>query len=129
LVHHADLIATIAEILGAQLPDDAGEDSFSLLPILKGSDRPVRQHAVSTACNGLPSFRAGHWKYVANAEPELYKLDEDIAESQNVAARHPEQLQSMRESFEKLIRAGRSTPGVPQKNDIKVIRYPKVAGE
>ncbi|MEY2726190.1 MAG: hypothetical protein RLZZ458_2057 [Planctomycetota bacterium] len=129
LVHHADLIATIAEILGAQLPDDAGEDSFSLLPILKGSDHPVRQHAVSTACNGLPSFRAGHWKYVANAEPELYKLDEDIAESQNVAARHPEQLQSMRESFEKLIRAGRSTPGVPQKNDIKVIRYPKVAGE
>jgi len=31
----------------------------------------------------------------------------------------------MQTSFEKLIRAGRSTPGAPQKNDIKVVRYPK----
>jgi hypothetical protein len=31
----------------------------------------------------------------------------------------------MQAAFEKLIRAGRSTPGTPQKNDIKVVRYPK----
>jgi len=37
LVHHADVMATIADILGTQIPDNAGEDSYSLLPLLKGS--------------------------------------------------------------------------------------------
>jgi hypothetical protein len=38
---------------------------------------------------------------------------------------HPERVIAMQEAFEKLIRAGRSSPGIPQKNDIKVVRYPK----
>jgi hypothetical protein len=33
----------------------------------------------------------------------------------------------MQTAFEKLIRAGRSTRGAPQKNDIRVTRYPKPA--
>ncbi|MBM3855957.1 MAG: arylsulfatase, partial [Verrucomicrobia bacterium] len=32
LVHQADVIATLADILGSSLPANAGEDSFSLLP-------------------------------------------------------------------------------------------------
>lgn len=43
----------------------------------------------------------------------------------NVAPLHPERVKTMQAAFEKLIRAGRSTPGAPQKNDIKVVRYPK----
>lgn len=125
LVHHADLIATLAEILGTPLPENAAEDSFSLLSLLKGSDHAVRTHAVSTACNGLPSYRVGNWKYIAAPEPELYNLEIDLAESQNLAAQQPNRLQAMQDDFEKLIRAGRSTPGKPQKNDIKVVRYPK----
>ncbi len=50
LVHQADLISTFAEIFGQKLPDNAGEDSFSLLPLLQGSDQPIRNHAVS--CSG-----------------------------------------------------------------------------
>ena len=42
LVHQADLLATIAEILGTTLPDNAGEDSVSLLPLFRGADQPVR---------------------------------------------------------------------------------------
>lgn len=127
LVHHADLIATLAEILAIPLPETAAEDSFSLLPLLSGSDRPIRTHAVSTACNGLPGYRDGSWKYIATPDPELYNLETDPAESQNLASQHPDRVQSMRNQFEKLIRDGRSTPGTPQKNDIKVVRYPKIA--
>jgi hypothetical protein len=67
---------------------------------------------------------------VATASPELYQLDEDPAEAVNLAAQHPERLREMQAAFEKLIRAGRSTPGTPQKNDVRVTRYPKKkAGE
>jgi arylsulfatase A-like enzyme len=125
LVLQADTIATLAEILGTTLPENAGEDSFSLMPLLKGEDRPIRTNAVNTACGGTPSYREGAWKYVAQAKPELYNLDEDLAESMNVAPLHPDRLKAMQAAFEKLIRAGRSTPGTPQKNDIKVVRYPK----
>ena len=115
----------MAEILGAKLPENGGEDSFSLVPLLQGVDRPIRTGAVNTASNGTPSFRAGEWKYVAAAEPELYNLDEDLAEPTNVAAQHPERVKAMQAAFEQVIRAGRSTPGAPQKNDITVVRYPK----
>lgn len=124
LVHHADLLATLAEILNTPLPPNAGEDSFSLLPLLNGSTRPTRQFAVSTACNGLPSFRDQNWKYIATPTPQLYHLDADLAESTNLAQNHPERLASMRDTFEKIIRTGRSTPGPAQKNDIRVTRYP-----
>jgi len=126
-VLQADTIATMAEILGFKLPENAGEDSFSLMPLLKGEDRPIRTNAVNTACGGTPSFRDGPWKYVAHAVPELYNLDEDLAESMNVAPLHPDRVKAMQAAFEKLIRAGRSTAGAPQKNDIKVVRYPKAA--
>jgi arylsulfatase A len=52
LVHQADVMATLAEILGSTLPETAGEDSFSLLPLLRGGQTPIRQHAVSCAANG-----------------------------------------------------------------------------
>jgi arylsulfatase A-like enzyme len=126
-VLQSDTIATMAEILGFKLPENAGEDSFSFMPLLKGEDRPIRTNAVNTACGGTPSFRDGPWKYVANAKPELYNLDEDLAESMNVAPLHPDRVKSMQAAFENLIRSGRSTPGPPQKNDIKVVRYPKAA--
>lgn len=125
LVLQADTMATMAEILGVKLPENAGEDSFSLMPLLHGEDRPIRTNAVNTACGGTPSFRDGPWKYVAAAKPELYHLEEDLAETMNVAPLHPERVKAMQAAFEKLIRAGRSTPGAPQKNDLRVVRYPK----
>jgi len=125
LVQQADIMATLAAILGVSLPDNAGEDSFSLLPLLRGSDQPIRSTAVNTACNGLPSYREGAWKYVATPIPELYHLDDDPAESVNLAQQRPDRLQEMQAAFEKIIRAGRSTPGAPGKNDVRVVRYPK----
>lgn len=127
LVQQADTLATIAEILGKKLPDTAGEDSFSFLPLLKGEDRPIRPHAINTACGGTPSFREGDWKYIATTEPELYNLVDDPAESRNLASQFPDRVQQMQTSFESVIRAGRSTPGTPQKNDVRVARFPKPA--
>jgi arylsulfatase A-like enzyme len=136
LVHQADLLATVAEILGTKLPDDAGEDSFSLLPLLKGGTAAVRTHAVSCSIRGVPAVRLGSWKYIAAPgsggwgggddaiEPvQLYDLAADIGETRNLAAAHPDRLAELQALLEKLITDGRSTPGSPQPNDVAVVRH------
>ncbi len=131
LVHHADLIATLAEVVGTKLPADAGEDSFSLLPLLRGSTAPIRKNAVSCAVNGVPGYRSGDWKLVLAPDPkagtdvELYDLKTDLGEARNVAAAHPAQVAAMRAEFEALITLGRSTPGAPRPNDVEVRRFPQ----
>jgi arylsulfatase A len=130
LAHQADIIATVAEVLGARLPDNAGEDSFSLLPLLRGRDEPVRPTAVSCASSGVPGLRRGPWKLILQPDPkaktdvQLYNLDDDLGETTNLAAEKPELVAQMRALMEKLITEGRSTPGPKQKNDVTVRRYP-----
>jgi arylsulfatase A len=132
LVHQADLIATVADILSTKLPDNAGEDSFSLLPLLKGEDKPVRDHAVSCASSGIPGLRYGPWKLILARDPktktevQLYNLDDDIGETTNLATEKPETVGEMEMLvlMDKLILHGRSTPGAKQKNDVEVRRYP-----
>jgi arylsulfatase A-like enzyme len=136
LVHQADFLATLAEILGAKLRENAGEDSFSLLPLLKGGNKPVREHAVSCAINGVPGLRVGPWKLIpapeartaaqGQARPgvQLYNLAEDLGETNNLAATQPARVAQMNTLLEKVIADGRSTPGTPQKNDVAVRRFP-----
>lgn len=64
LVHQADFLRTFADALGVSLPDGAGEDSFSLMPLLKGEDKPIRDNAVSASIGGVPAVRSGAWKYI-----------------------------------------------------------------
>jgi arylsulfatase A len=131
LVHQADLMATLAEILDTTLPENAGEDSFSFLPLLKGRDEPVRTHAVSCACAGTPGLRQGPWKLVLAADDEtktpvqLYNLDADLGETTNVAAAQPQLVAQLRGVMERFIVEGRTTRGARQKNDVKVRRYPQ----
>lgn len=124
LVHQADLIRTFADILGATLPDDSAEDSHSMLPLLKGENRPIRQHAVSTAASGVPGVRSGLWKYIP-APSQLYNLADDLGETKNLAEAMPGKVAEMQALLEKLITDGRSTPGTSQKNDVEVVRHPR----
>ena len=131
-VHQADLLATLAEMWGVKLSDTAGEDSFSLLPLLRADDRPARPHGVSTACNGVPSVRRGPWKLILQGDPktgtevQLYNLDTDLGETRNLAAENPTLVVDMRALLEQLIASGRSTPGPSQENDARVRRYPLI---
>jgi arylsulfatase A len=136
LVQQSDLIATFAEVLGTPLPDNAGEDSVSLMSLLKGGDQPVRKNAVSTSIGGTPALRSGTWKYIPapgsggwgkggdQSQPvQLYNLADDLGETKNLAAAMPEKVGEMKVLLEKLITDGRSTPGAAQKNDVEVKRY------
>lgn len=59
-----DLLATCAELVGAPLPDDAGEDSISNLPLLLGRPYPKPLHPViiHQASNGSLGITKGKWK-------------------------------------------------------------------
>ena len=129
-------MATLAEVLGAPLSDNAGEDSFSLIPLLKGSSEPVREHAVSTSGSGTPGVRHGQWKYIPirgsegwgkggdQSQPiQLYNLANDIGETNNLAAQKPERVAQMQALLEELITNGRSTSGPKQPNDVQVRRH------
>ncbi len=138
LVQQADLMATFAAVFSATLPAAAGEDSFSLLPLFKGEDRPIRVTAVNCSIGGVPAVRQGKWKYIPapgsggwgkggdQSQPvQLYNLADDLGETNNLAAAMPEKIAEMKTLLEKLIADGRSTPGAPQKNDVEVVRYPR----
>ena len=141
LVYQADFLRTFADVFGVQLPDSAGEDSFSLLPLLQGEDKPIRENAVSASIGGTPAVRSGSWKYIPapgsggwgtggdQSQPvQLYNLADDLSESKNLADAMPEKVAEMNALLEKLINDGRSSPGAQQKNDVEVIRFPRVTG-
>ncbi len=118
LVHHADIIATLADSLHTALPSTAAEDSVSLLPLLKGSTNPVREFAISHASSGLPSLRRGSWKIIfgqsgggfSGAPPiassgQLYNLASDPSESTNLWNQHPDVVADLTAAMQRLVNA------------------------
>ncbi len=137
LVHQADIMATVAEIVEAPLPEDAAEDSFSLLRLLKGNPTAVRQHAVSQGSRGLLALRMGPWKLIfgpdgggawsnlsatpSDGQPaQLYDLSNNLAETKNLYTARPDIVARMSTLMETLVNRGRSTPGPDQRNDVPV---------
>ncbi len=135
LIHQADIMATIADILNLSLPPDAGEDSYSLMPLLRGGNDPIRAHAVSASISGVPSLRMDSWKLLLaqgsggwspggdSSHVQLYNLNNDLSEENNLAGELPDRVSEMVLLLEKLIADGRSTLGPKQKNDVEVVRY------
>ena len=115
-VCQTDLLATLAEMLGQELPDNAGEDSESFYAAFKGgefSHGPLIHHGAS----GRFAIRSGNWKLVlAKAGPELYELQQDLAETKNVIESHADVVEELKQKLAEIVKNGRSTPGKPQAN-------------
>ncbi len=139
-----DLMATAAEITGYTLPDNAAEDSVSMLPNLLGTaTKPLREATVHHSVNGSFSIRQGQWKLELClgsggwSEPrpgnkkheelpaiQLYDLGKDIGETTNIQDKHPDVVKQLTALLQDYIDRGRSTPGAPQKNNGKVKIHP-----
>ncbi len=136
LICLTDLLATCAALVGAKLPDHAGEDSVNLLPALLGeTTRPLREAVVHHSVDGSFAIRQGRWKLALCpgsggwsfprpgrddasklAPVQLYDLAADIGEKNNVQDKHPEVVARLTRLLEQYVADGRSTPGAPQKN-------------
>jgi arylsulfatase A len=131
-----DFFATCAEIVGEKIPDNAAEDSISLLPVLEGrSDGARRESLVHHSINGSFAIRKGPWKLELCpdsggwSEPkprsaslrslpkiQLYNLAKDLEEGINLQHQHPEVVEELTQLLEKIAFDGRSTPGPIQLN-------------
>ena len=113
LVSFVDVLATLADITGAQSDAVGATDSVSFLPALRGQAQPARGSLVLRSGSGHFTVREGDWKYIdrlgsggfskpSRREPnpgqppgQLYNLTEDLGERDNVYADNPEIVKRM----------------------------------
>lgn len=115
-----DLLATAAELTGAKIADNVGEDSVSLLPELLGTAKDgVREATIHQSAAGDLALRQGPWKMIFHkgGQRELFNLRDDLSETKDVAATNPEVIAKLSSLMQKYIADGRSTLGAKQKND------------
>ena len=126
----ADLLATCADILGTTLPDDAGEDSVSILPALLGTATgPLHEAIVHHSVQGRFSIRQGDWKLEicpgsgGNSKPtdptaakkglpslQLYDMATDVGETRNLEDAQPQVVERLATILGTLRRRGPQHP-------------------
>ncbi len=135
-----DLMRTCAEIVGVALPDSAGEDSVSFLPVLRGEKAQVREATVHHSINGSFAIRFRQWKLCfcpgsggwskpkpkaakksGSPSVQLFDLAKDPGETKNLMAEHPKIVAQLTKLMEQYLSEGRSTPGAAQTNEGKTV--------
>ena len=126
-----DVYASIAAIVGAELPREAGEDSFSLLPLLLPDKQEAyrRNAVVHSSSNGTFAIRKAGYKLIFSdgsggfssprgkpTDPggdgplQLYLLSEDPRERRNLADSRVAKARELRAELNRIRAAGRSRP-------------------
>lgn len=113
-----DMMATFAAAAGSHLEANAGPDSFNLLPAFlgKAADGPLRPHLVLHSNGKGPlALRMGPWMLVTRnrnntKQAELYNLAEDLAETNDLAAKLPDKVAELGAVLKKLQTDARSRP-------------------
>lgn len=129
-----DFYATIAEILGKKTPKIAAEDSFSILPYLKGEklENPIRNYMVMNTFFGFDFIRKGDWVYAPfrgsggpygnrngqtkkelsilkqGSNGQLYNLKDDPAQEKNLWSERPDKVIELSELLLKHLDQGHS---------------------
>ena len=99
-----DFFATIADIVGVEPPKAAAEDSFSILPLLRGrSPSKPRPPVIHHSARGMFAIREDNWKLVlgngsgGREKPlgapfekphQLFDFSADLSETKNVIEQH-----------------------------------------
>jgi arylsulfatase A-like enzyme len=135
-----DLFATCAAIVGKDVPSDAAEDSFNMLPALTGeATEPIRPYLLQqTHWAQKLSIAKDGWKYMdykgsggnnydrersdwsmkpyklpdtdPDAPGQLYNLKDDPGETTNLYSKHPEIVAELKAMLDATVEAGRSAP-------------------
>jgi arylsulfatase A-like enzyme len=116
-----DFMATCAALTDTTLPDDAAEDSVNILPVLLGKvgDKPVRDFTLHQTISLALAIRQGPWKYLdhrgsggnsyvqgdlkrfaladtaPSAPGQLYHLDTDPGETNNLYFNEPDMVKKL----------------------------------
>ncbi len=121
-----DLLATCAAITDATLPEDAGEDSYDMLPALRRStgQSPIREATIHHSIEGMFAIRAGRWKMIEGrgsggwtgggeddpAAGQLYDMTADLEEKRNLYLEQPDVVERLSALLERYRNGKRSAP-------------------
>jgi arylsulfatase A-like enzyme len=137
IISQVDLVATLAEIIGADLPVRAAPDSEPLPDVLLGKSEKGRTRVIQQGRAKL-ALRRGKWKYIPPGpypnwviekhndpqspiatpvpppgQPLLFNLEKDPDESKNLFHRHQKIAEELSTLFRK-IRKDNASPKDPQ---------------
>jgi arylsulfatase A-like enzyme len=138
MICFTDMMATLASLLNEKLPDDAGEDSFDISPLLRGEKpaKPIRNGMVHVNYGSYTlAIREGDWKlilpewvYVAKdgtitpdhivettgkgptEKFQLYNLRIDPRETANLFAQEPDKAKELFAALKAGLVRGKSRP-------------------
>ena len=105
LTRHYDLLPTLADICGLERPDGLAWSGRSLRPLLRGKDDswPERVSVVDSQRVEKPqkwrrcAVMTDRWRLVNGKE--LYDINEDPGQQNNIADEHPEVVGELREEY------------------------------
>ena len=128
LISQIDIYATVAAIVGAEIPAGSAEDSYNQIALFKGTSPTARDTLVHNTNPQGYALRHGDWVlidaktggvsavpawfdeangYTKNSQPgELYNLKEDVAQKKNLFAEQPEKVAELKAVLSKLRNKG-----------------------
>ena len=120
LLSQVDLLASLASLTGAELPDGAAQDSQDQSVALLGRSESGRDHLVQQGV-AITAVRRGPWKYLPAGKVSnrlgidsfakdtidkpgaLFYLPEDPSEQTNLASKYPAKARELRELRERIV--------------------------
>ncbi|MDG2382190.1 MAG: sulfatase-like hydrolase/transferase [Pirellulaceae bacterium] len=97
MVTACDWLPTLASLCDIAVPDDS-LDGKDILPVIQEAAAATPHASFCWELGGQRAVRQGAWKLYQpskKTEPELYRIDSDPAESRNLAADEPAQVEQL----------------------------------
>jgi arylsulfatase A-like enzyme len=136
-INLVDIYATLAALMDQPVPadQDVAEDSFNVLPAILDTSHqePLRPSMILHSPNGNFAVRTGPWKYIEGKpsptlkrvprrdelHAQLYNLQDDPGEQNNVINEHPDTVKRLAGLLDEQRTGGRSSTRTPQRENIK----------
>lgn len=127
LMSQIDWMASLAALVDARLPKGSAPDSHNRLGNLLGEDPTDRPWVIEQSSDHVLSVRTPRWKYIEPNDgpkmitwgpkietgndpvPQLYDMEADVAEQENLAAKHPDTVFEL-ETILRKVRARQLNP-------------------
>jgi arylsulfatase A-like enzyme len=127
MINLVDIFATLQNLVDGSVlpPSEAGADSYSFYDELTGAKQAgsVRPHMVVNSVNGTMAIRKGTWKYIEGVpakplnegarkylakelQPQLYNLENDISETENLIQENPKIHEDLQATLDKIRELG-----------------------
>lgn len=125
-----DMLATFSELVGHNLSENEGEDSFSILSLLKtGKPSENRPPIIYNTPRKHLAIRKNEWVFIDaptgggkepewfkkergvvehNLEVELFNLIADPQQTKNLALEYPEKVKELKQELDKMVAQGNS---------------------